>query len=91
MARHHSTDKPQAPDRATLGKVRRRLRGDKKALFRTPAAPHLRARLGHYFVVDLDGLAIIATHRDPARMLDELLGNTRETRPDFLGPSLPDG
>ena len=68
------SNKPHAPIRATLAKVRRRLRYEGKALLHAPTGP-ARARLGCYFVIDLQSLTIEATHRDPARLLRELEGN----------------
>ncbi|MFM8442461.1 MAG: hypothetical protein ACKN9W_03845 [Methylococcus sp.] len=67
------SNKTHAPIRATLAKVRRRLRYEGKALIHAPTGK-ARERLGCYFIVNLESLEITDTHRDPARLLRELEG-----------------
>ena len=73
MAEHHS-NKPHTQERATLAKIRRRLRYEGKALLHAPPGK-ARERLGTYFIVNLESLIITDTHRDPARLLRELEGH----------------
>jgi len=73
MAEQHS-NKTHARERATLAKIRRRLRYEGKALLHAPPGK-ARDRLGVYFIVNLESLEITDTHRDPARLLLELEGH----------------